>query len=404
MTETQPVTQHIDRSSTPTERALAPDLGRGLMLALIAIANVMIYLIDRPYGYRQHIVEDGAANHVVSTLVVTLVDGRAFPLFAFLFGYGIVQLAGRQRAKGTADAEVRRILRRRHLALIVIGAVHAVLLFPGDILGWYGVVGLLVVALLGRGDRALLTLGALWLLPASIVVGLIYSRPAPGDDRGHFWSFEVADPTLTLGLRALEWVMSPFGLLPVVTAALVGVVAARHRILEEPRAHRRLLRRVATGGIALAVAGGLPSGLVVGSYLSTPDGTVAWLLAFVHSLTGVAGGLGLAAGFGLVAARSSQGRRRALIDALAATGRRSMSAYLFQSVVFVALLTLPLGGLGAELGTATAAGLALAVWAVSVLVAALMDRRSVRGPAEVVLRRWSYRPARVEPRSGRKGH
>src|SRR5690625_5015492 len=277
MTETQPVTQHIDRSSTPTERALAPDLGRGLMLALIAIANVMIYLIDRPYGYRQHIVEDGAANHVVSTLVVTLVDGRAFPLFAFLFGYGIVQLAGRQRAKGTADAEVRRILRRRHLALIVIGAVHAVLLFPGDILGWYGVGGLLVVA---AGDRALLTLGALWLLPASIVVGLIYSRPAPGDDRGHFWSFEVADPTLTLGLRALEWVMSPFGLLPVVTAALVGVVAARHHILEEPQAHRRLLQRVAAAGIAVAVAGGLPSGLIVGGYLSTPDETLAWLLAF----------------------------------------------------------------------------------------------------------------------------
>ena len=37
-------------------RALAPDLARGSMLALIAVANVMIYLHARPYGLRQHIV------------------------------------------------------------------------------------------------------------------------------------------------------------------------------------------------------------------------------------------------------------------------------------------------------------------------------------------------------------
>lgn len=376
----------------PTGRALAPDLGRGAMLALIAVANVMIYLVDRPYGYRQHIVEDGVADRVVSTLVVALVDGRAFPLFAFLFGYGIVQLA-----RNTGAGEARRVLRRRNLGLIVLGAVHGVLLFSGDILGWYGLVGLLVAALLGRTDRTLLVLGALWVVPASAVVGLIYSRPSADGGRGFLWSFEVADPALALGLRAIEWVMAPFGLLPVLTAALVGVVAARHRVLEEPHPHRRLLRRIAAGGIALSVAGGLPSGLVVAGHLPVPDPATGWLLAFVHSVTGVAGGLGLAAGFALVAGRSRLAGRP-VVTALAATGRRSLSAYLFQSVVFVALLSLPLGGLGSQLGTAAAAALALAVWAVSVLIAVLLERRSMRGPAEVLLRSWSRRGAGVEPR------
>ena len=377
--------------SPPTGRALAPDLGRGAMLALIAVANVMIYLVDRPYGYRQHIVEEGTADRVVSTLVVGLVDGRAFPLFAFLFGYGIVQLT-----RHTDTGEARRILRRRNLGLIVIGAVHGVLLFSGDILGWYGLVGLLVAALLGRTDRTLLVLGALWVVPASAVVGLIYSQPSADGGRGFLWSFEVADPALALGLRAIEWTMAPFGLLPVVTAALAGVVAARHRVLEEPRTHRRLLRRVAAGGIVVSVAGGLPSGLVVAGHLPVPDPATAWLLAFVHSVTGVAGGLGLAAGFALVAAGVSR-VGSPVVTALAATGRRSLSAYLFQSVVFVALLTLPFGALGASLGTAAAAGLGLAVWIVSVLGAALLERRSVRGPAEVLLRRWSRRAAGVEP-------
>lgn len=36
-------------------RAPVPDIARGAMLALIALANVMICLHDRPYGVRQHI-------------------------------------------------------------------------------------------------------------------------------------------------------------------------------------------------------------------------------------------------------------------------------------------------------------------------------------------------------------
>ncbi|WP_263404858.1 hypothetical protein [Salinispora fenicalii] len=37
--------------------------------------------------------------------------------------------------------------------------------------------------------------------------------------------------------------------------------------------------------------------------------------------------------------------------------------------------------------------MAVGVWIVGVLSALLMDRLSVRGPAEVLLRRLTYRPA-----------
>ena len=40
-------------SISPRDRALAPDLARGLMLALIALANSVLYLYGRPYG-RSH--------------------------------------------------------------------------------------------------------------------------------------------------------------------------------------------------------------------------------------------------------------------------------------------------------------------------------------------------------------
>ena len=48
-------------------------------------------------------------DRAVTVLQMSLVDGRAYPLFGFLFGYGIVQLAGRRGAMGlpvTADIEL----------------------------------------------------------------------------------------------------------------------------------------------------------------------------------------------------------------------------------------------------------------------------------------------------------
>jgi uncharacterized membrane protein YeiB len=355
------------------------------MLALIALANVMVYLIGRPYGFRQHIVEQGAIDHAVSALMATLVDGRAYPLFAFLFGYGVVQLSRQRLSQGATPDEVQRLLRRRSLVLIAFGAVHGVLLFPGDILGWYGVVGLVIVALLRLSDRAMLWTAGLWFLPAAVVTGVIYGT-ASGPERGFFWSFEIADPLAAVAWRSAEWLMAPFGLLLVISTALIGVVAARHRVLEQPLEHQRLLRRVAWTGLALAVAGGAPSGLVVGGYLPQPEASAAVLLAVVHAATGVAGGLGLAAAFGLVAGRPSV-RSSRIVEAVAATGRRSLSAYLSQSVVFVLLLTLPFGGLGAHLGSASAAGLALAVWAATVLGSSALSRRGIRGPAERLQRR-----------------
>src|SRR5687767_4826425 len=80
------------------ERVLAPDLARGVMLALIALVNSVVYLYGRPYGVRQHIVEDGWLDRVASVLVVALFEGRAYPMFAALFAYGVVHVYQRQRA------------------------------------------------------------------------------------------------------------------------------------------------------------------------------------------------------------------------------------------------------------------------------------------------------------------
>ncbi|MFC4014053.1 DUF418 domain-containing protein [Nonomuraea purpurea] len=364
-------------------RRLAPDLARGVMLALIAVANSAVYLYDRPYGIRQHIIEHGVADRVASLLSMTFVDARAYPMFAALFGYGMVQIWNRRGD----DAEGRRVLRRRSLWLLAFGAVHGVLLFSGDVLGVYGLVGLVLCRLLRVRDRTLLVIAAAWLVPTAVSSALVYSTPEGASERAFFWSFAVDDPTLAIALRAIEWVMTPIGLMGVGAAALVGVWAGRRDLLSEPG---RLVRRAAVWGPLAGALGGAPVGLIAVGVLTVSDPVTVMALNALHAVTGIAGGLGYAAVIGLLAQRIGT-RRGPVVTALAACGQRSMTCYLLQSVVFVALLSPYTAGLGGRLGSAATVALALVTWAGIVVVAELMRRSGVRGPAETLLRRLTYR-------------
>ncbi|MFH9331343.1 hypothetical protein ACH4KU_20430 [Streptomyces althioticus] len=106
------------------------------MLCFIALANSHYFLSGRPVlgGYPQ----DGSPLDSAATwLIATFVDGRAFPMFGLLFGYGVAHMA--RRRSDAAPRSVRRLLWRRSLALVVIGSLHGLLLYAGDILAAYGV-------------------------------------------------------------------------------------------------------------------------------------------------------------------------------------------------------------------------------------------------------------------------
>ncbi|PPK67033.1 DUF418 domain-containing protein [Actinokineospora auranticolor] len=385
----------VDDSAPPlapvsgSQRVLAPDLARGLMLALIALANSVYYLYGRPYGLRQHIVEHTMVDRVVSVIDVAFVDGRAYPMFAALFAYGVVQVFQRHRDAGMPERQAKRLLRRRSRWLLVFGFLHALLLFPGDVLGVYGLVGFGLVALSRASNRTLLVQAGIWLVLAALIQGAANMMPATGA-RSFFFSFETEDPVKALTSRPLEWLLTPVGMVGVAVAALLGTWAARRGALTDPANHRTLLRRSAFIGLPLAFLGGLPTALAVGHFWEPTGDLTLWTISALHTVTGIAGGLGYAALIGLAANRIGD-RRGPVVRAISASGERSLSCYLFQSVVFVALLAPYTLGLGAKLGSAEVALVALGTWLVSVLLADQLRRAGTRGPAEVVLRTLVYR-------------
>ncbi|MDN3240767.1 DUF418 domain-containing protein [Glycomyces tritici] len=377
--------------STPLrERSLAPDLARGLMLLLIALAHAHMFLAHETTGWRGYAVDGTVPDRVVAGLQVLFVDGRALPMFAALFGYGLARLVQR-RMDGGADWPVaRRLVRRRSAWLLAFGFAHALLLFFGDILAAYGLIGLVFTGLLAARDRTLVRTAV---IVAVLHLAVVAAAGVSAEAAGHANSAPtlIADPLEAAGMRLAVWsALTPtFYVVDIVPAFAIGIWAARRRLLDEPSRHLPLLRRVALGGIAIGVAGGLPL-MLVDTQLWHPDAPAAVAVYALHSITGLASGLGYAALIAVLCAALPGRPPGPVANALAACGQRSLTCYLLQSVAFTALFTPFFGDLGASLGDAAASGIAVLVWAATVALAAWMSKAGLRGPFEVLLRRLTY--------------
>jgi uncharacterized membrane protein YeiB len=364
------------------ERVLAPDLARGVMLLFIALANSHYFLRGERHlvGFP---VDGSALDGAVAGAISTLVDGRAFPLFSVLFGYGVVQLVRRQQEAGTSWRPVSRLVRRRSLWMLLIGFVHCVLLYAGDIVAAYGLLALLLVGAVRWEEWVLLALAVLVLAVLSV----------PGDPDASLWEgpdrgLLPPDPVTAVVERATTWpALVPMLALGLLVPFLLGIVAARRRLLEVPARHRVLLGVVALLGTGAAVAGGLPLGLTVAGVL--PPGPDLGLLVSLHDSTGYLGGPGYAAALALLAARIGESRGP-ITRAVTAVGQRSLTCYLSQSVVWTLVFAPYALDLSDDLSVTGTAALAVATWLATVGMAELMRRRGVRGPAEVLLRRLTY--------------
>jgi uncharacterized protein len=417
------------------ERSPAPDLARGFMLLLIAIANTPYYLWGSETNlWVSHPVDGSTLDKVADFLIITVVDMRTYPMFAFLFGYGMMQLYNRQVASGTSEAAARKLLQKRNWLLLAFGFMHAALLWMGDVLGAYGVAGLLMVWLFFQAKDVTLIVwtwvlgGLLTIGTVFAVIGAYFTAQLPADDPVAQSIVSDSGPstdsvTATSYLVSIVdrlgwWALGTFGqgvlMLVVPMMLLLAFWAGRRRILENPGEHLPLLRRVAVVGITVGWLGPLPSALDHVGVLAVPD-HAGWVFLPVQILTGFFGGLGYVALFGLLGHRVSRRRtgapsRNLLVTdgpfagAVQAVGKRSLTSYLLQSVLCAPILAAWGLGLGQHLTSSTMLLYAVVVWALTVAFAVWQERTGRRGPAEVALRRLTYgRPAQapvpVQPRA-----
>ncbi|MQA88166.1 MAG: DUF418 domain-containing protein [Streptosporangiales bacterium] len=379
------------------ERSLAPDLARGALLLFIALANSHVFLHGNEL-IRGYPLGGSALDSAVAGVLTTFVDGRSYTMFAALFGYGLVQIFRRQETAGADPEQATKLLRRRGRWMVVFGLLHAVLLFFGDIIAAYGMLAVIFAGALRWRDRTLLIWSGVFLLVGSAVYGMA-ALPMSGAENEMLLLEE--NPLVAAAYRGAFIVfLAPFGAITAVCSFLLGVWAARRRILEEPERHVPLLRRTAAVGIGVAVAGGLPLALLIAGVVPEPSSGAVWGLGTLHAATGYLGGPGYAAAIALLAVRIGvrRGRPGPGATAVAAGGQRSMTCYLSQSVVWMLVFPPYTAGLSTRLGVAATAVLAVGTWLLTVVLAEAMRQANLRGPFEVLLRRLTYGRRRASPR------
>ncbi len=142
------------------ERILSIDALRGFSLLGILLLNIAAFGL--PFAaYGNPTVYGGGTGIDLTTWVIaqTFFDGKMRCIFSMLFGAGAVILLDRaeRRGAGIAAADVYY---RRTMWLIVFGLAHAHLIWFGDILYGYGVIGLLLFPLRKLSAKALIITGA----------------------------------------------------------------------------------------------------------------------------------------------------------------------------------------------------------------------------------------------------
>lgn len=397
-----------------TDRAEILDALRGFALCGVCLANLFtgFALWDVPGGVPPAQLPTAATDPAAAFLIRALVDGKFYSLFSLLFGIGFaVQL---QSATVRGDAQLLTY-RRRLWVLLGIGLVHLLFIWPGDILAFYALVGLLLVRLRHTSDRAIgrwavvllllpvplwaiFWLGGGWKAPVPLTpAGPFYALGAFIDKPLHITSFYqlVANSDWGFFYKAMRSgifyragdLLFQWRVCKVLAMFLLGLWVGRHQVFRQFDAYRPLLRRVAFGGLALGLAASLLNAYFNQSREYNEGLAPGLSFAVLYALGVGPLALGYAATFALAWRRPGAQR---VLRQLAPLGRMALTCYLSQSIIALFLFSgLGLGWVG-KVGPTLLWPLAAGIVGVQLLGCRWWLAHFRFGPVEWVWRSLSY--------------
>lgn len=113
------------------ERLQIIDGIRGLSLAGILMANMLIFQYGIWRKEEIHLYSPSKMDSVAYTFTKIFIEGSFMPIFAFLFGFGMIKM---KQSLDRKALKYKRYFFRRFLFLLVVGFLHSTYLWEGDIL------------------------------------------------------------------------------------------------------------------------------------------------------------------------------------------------------------------------------------------------------------------------------
>lgn len=378
----------------PDTRLPTLDILRGFALFGILQVNIMLFA-SAYYGL--------AGSDDVSpwgVLVSFLFEFKFYLLFSFLFGYGVaLQLASRQ-ARGLAGPGP---IPRRLVGLFVLGVAHGVLLYTGDILTTYALLGGLLLAVHAWPTRRRVMVAVLLTLAcAALWVGIAameWRFPEIGKGSAVFDDADAAlaayrgtpMSVITQNVQTLGdmvWVILLVQGPGAFAMFLLGTVAAARGLLASEDAWRAWLPRACRVGLMLGLPGAAFYAYAAHFLSETPWGSVGLAVEMMTApfLTLAWAGLVL---LGLDRARHHAWASR-LSGLLTAAGRMSLTNYLTQSLACALIFHAYGLALIDRVPLALAGALAVLIYGLQMLASRWWLQRYRHGPVEWLLRAWTH--------------
>ena len=407
MITTPPTATHI-APVAGAERIATLDILRGFALFGILVMNIQVFaMIAAAYINPPAVPPTGVAEYAIWLVSHVFFDRKFITLFTMLFGAGIVLMTQRAEAAGNGALALHY---RRMIWLLVIGLIHAYLIWYGDVLTAYALIGMVAVFMrrwsprrlvtaaivllaLQQGVFALIGTGITMLPPEEIAIIADENWLASGSHalaeiaayRGSFGEQLAMRVEQSLAMQFFGIPTEQFLYLLGVMA--LGMAAFKSGLMTGDWSNRAYTRLAVTGLVL-----GLPL-VALGVVLNQNAGwEMTFSLYFGRMPNTLAAPL-LAFAYMALVILAARRFGPAMQAVFAPVGRMAFSNYLAQSIICTLIFYGHGLGLFMEVGRVGQIAIVLAIWVAMPLWSRAWLARFRFGPAEWLWRSLVYRKA-----------
>ena len=384
------------------ERVDVIDILRGMALFGILAANIRGFAAPAATYFVPHLFWPALHDRIAQAFIDTFVQGKFITIFALLFGTGFAMQIDRANARGSRFGwtYVRRLV-----ILFAIGLGHGLLIWFGDILLVYAILGFWLLLFRRRSNVTVAVWAAVFfaIMPLLVLAGFAAFQfidppalPIPTAE-------EMAKATQTFASgswsqiqqqRMTDAVTQNWGMMPmfgwhVLAIFLAGMLAWRRGFFTPAAESLPRYRRAMIWGLAVGVPGN--AAIIAMRWVfdvpqlpTTPIALAVMLLPllFVPALS-----LGYVCAV-ILLCRSE--RWRARLERFAPVGRMALTNYLLQSVIGTLIFYSYGLGLFGTMGPALLLIPTVIIFAAQVALSRWWLRRFRFGPVEWLWRRLTY--------------
>lgn len=389
-----------------TERIEILDVLRGVAIGGIFMGNMQWF---SGYGFMPDAMaaQTPFVDQAARFLVHVFIEGKFYSIFSFLFGFGFALQISRAEDRGDLKATV---FKRRLFWLLIIGVFHAFLLWSGDILSVYALIGFVLLLFRKKATESLpkwilgLILAPIAVYVVFLVLFVSFAPPdvasSVAEAKNGMWQNAVGVvPNGTylrimvdynLNILAGRWAGLIFEMrLPKILAMfLLGFYAYRRGIFRSLANHKNLIHRVLIYCLPAGIVLNLVFAYYAGRESVLPPEPIGLLGVVTYGFGVPALALGIIA---LIVTLWQNHNGQKALSIFAPVGRMAMTNYLLQTVVAISIFYGFGFGLYGTTGAAKATVIALVVFVFQVVLSTMWLKFFQYGPMEWIWRQLTYR-------------